>query len=82
MRSVSSPAIGLSIALGVLRVVGPQIAVLVPVAVAQLDEAHARLDEPPGQQALAAEIGGLLVVDAVQFLGRFRLVADVHHFGE
>ncbi len=82
MRSVSSPAIGLSMARGVPGVVGLQVAVLVPVAVAELDEPHARLDEPPGQQALAAEVGGLLVVDAVECLGRIRLVGEVHHVGK
>ena len=51
---------------------GPQVAVLVPVA--QLDKAHARLDEPPGQQALAPEIGCLLIVDCLKFLDRCRLV--------
>ncbi len=41
---------------GVAGVAGLQAAVLVPVAVRQLDEADAGLDEPPRQQALAAEV--------------------------
>src|SRR4051794_41903206 len=35
-----------------------QLPVLVPAAVTQLDEPHAGLDEPPGQQALAGGGGG------------------------
>ena len=67
---------------GVPGVVGLEVAVLVPVAVAQLDEPDARLDEPPGQQALAAEVGGLVVVDPVEGLGRVRLPGQVHHLGQ
>ena len=51
---------------GVPGVAGLQAAVLVPVAVRQLDEADAGLDEAPGQQALAAEVGGRRVVEAVE----------------
>ncbi len=58
---------------GVAGVAGLQAAVLVPVAVRQLDEADAGLDEAPGQQALAAEVGGRRVVEAVQLLRRRRL---------
>ena len=67
---------------GVPGVVGLQVAVLVPVAVAELDEPDARLDEPPRQQALAAEVGGVLVVDPVERLGRVRLLRQVHHVGK
>jgi len=45
-RSVRRPAIGVSTARACTRVLGLQVAVLVPVAVAQLDEPHAGLDEP------------------------------------
>ena len=58
---------------GVPGVAGLQAAVLVPVAVRQLDEADAGLDEAPRQQALAAEVGGRRVVEAVQRLRRRRL---------
>ena len=57
---------------GVLGVVGDHVGVGVPVVVVvgaagvDLDEPHAALDQPPGQQALAAEVGGLGLVDAVQ----------------
>ena len=51
---------------GVPGVAGLQAAVLVPVAVRELDEADAGLDEAPGQQALAAEVGGRRVVESVQ----------------
>ena len=42
----------------------------------------AGLDEAPGQQALAAEVGGRRVVEAVQALRRRRLAREVHDAGE
>ena len=61
---------------GVLRVPLLQVAVLVPldlaVAVRDLHEPHAALDEPPGQQALPAEVLGHRVVEAVQLVRRRR----------
>ena len=55
---------------GVLLVPFLEVAVLVPlherVAVRDLDEPHAALGEPAGQQALAAEVRGDRVVQAVQ----------------
>ena len=65
---------------GVLRVVLLQVAVLVPlVAVRDLHEPHAALGEPPGQQALPAEVRGRRVVEAVQLERRGRLAGDVLH---
>ena len=81
-RSVSRPAIGRSTARALRSVAGLEAAVLVPVAVRQLDEADAGLDEAPGQQALPAEVGGRRVVEAVQALRRRRLARQVHHAGE
>ena len=50
----------------------------------QLDEPHAALDQPPGDQALAGEdlrrrIG---IVKAVEPLGRRRLAAQAHELGD
>jgi hypothetical protein len=67
---------------GVPGVAGLQAAVLVPVAVRQLDEADAGLDEASGQQALVAEVGRRRVVEAVQPLRRRRLPREVHDAGE
>ena len=59
---------------GVVGVLG-QVRVLVPgrvggvVAVGHLDEPDARLAEPPGQQALPAEVVGRRVADAVEGQG-------------
>ena len=53
-RSVSSPAIGLSLCEAELAVVALEVGVGVPavgVAAVDLHEAHAALDHPPGQQA-------------------------------
>src|SRR5690606_16439316 len=58
-------------ATGVLQVLG-HVGVLVPgrvggaVAVGDLDEADAALAQPTGEQALAAEVVGRLLVDAVE----------------
>ena len=45
-------------AAALLAVLCLEVAVLVPAAVAELDEPHAGLDEPAGQQALPAEVVG------------------------
>ena len=50
---------------GVLLDAGRQVAVLVPGFVEELHEAHAALDEPPGEQAVAGEAGLLGRFDAV-----------------
>ena len=68
-------------------VVGHQIGVGVPVVVVvgaagvDLDEADAALDQPPGDQALAAEVGGTRLVDAVELAGLGRFLAQVDGFG-
>ena len=79
MRSVSRPAIGWSVAAACLPWSGLELAMLVPAAVADLDEPHAGLGEAPGQQALAAEVVGLRRADAVELLRRLRLLRQVHH---
>ena len=67
---------------GVLGVVLDDVAVGVPVVVVvgaagvELDEAHAALDQPAGQQALAAEVVGLLLVDAVELLRLLGLLVE------
>ena len=43
-----------------------QVAVLVPAAVEELDEPHAALDQPAGEQAVGGEGAGLAGVGAVQ----------------
>ena len=56
LRSVSSAAVGWSVSPRSLRVVLAEVAVGVPLAVAiNLDEPHAPLHQPAGQQALLAE---------------------------
>ena len=66
-RSLSSAAIGWSVCAGVLGVVRHEVAVGVPVVVVvgaagiDLDEPHAALDQPPGQQAARAEVARLVV---------------------
>jgi hypothetical protein len=51
----------------VRREIAPMIGVLIPTAVRDLDEAHARLAEAPRQQALAAKVAALQV-PAAKFL--------------
>ena len=59
-RSVSRPAIGWSTARAIFVVPAHEVLVLVPqVAGGDLDEPHAGLGEPAGQQALPAEVVGL-----------------------
>jgi hypothetical protein len=50
------------------------------VARPHLDEADAALDEPAGEQAPAAKVGAHRIVEAVELLRRFGLVADVGGF--
>ena len=57
-RSAADPAIGLSMARAAVGERFLQVAVMVPAAERDLDEAHARFDEPAGQQALPAEAAG------------------------
>ena len=47
----------------------------------ELDEAHAALHEAAGQQALAAEIVGEGLSDAVQLLGGVGLLGEIDGFG-
>ncbi len=67
---------------GIAEVAGLEAAVLVPVAVRQLDETNASLDEAPRQEALAAEVGGCRIVEAVQAPCRRRFARKVHDPGE
>src|SRR5207302_244872 len=55
-------------------------AVVVPVAVVQLDEAHAPLRQAPGQQAVGGE-GAVPAVRAVQVEDFPGLAGDVHQPG-
>ncbi len=72
-RSASRPAIGRSTSRAFCAWSLLQVAVLVPlVAVGNLHEAHAALGEPPGHQALAAEVLRLRVVEAVELARRRR----------
>ncbi len=80
---MSRPAIGLSTARALFSWPCLQAGVLVPavgadVGTEQLDESHAPLDQPPGDQAFAGEdlrrrIG---IVKTVEPLGRRRLAAQ------
>ena len=53
------------------------VAVVVPVAVIELDEPHAALGQPPGQQAVGGE-RAVAPFRAVQIENVRRLVRDVH----
>ena len=72
---------------GVVVVIFFQVTVGVPVGVVvvsagvNLDEAHTALDEPPGEQALAAEVVGAVVAKAVQFPDVFRFAVEVSRLG-
>ena len=50
----------------------------------QLDEPHAALDQPPGDQAFAAEDlrRRVRIVEAVEPLGRRRLAVKAHELGD
>ena len=85
-RSFSSAAIGWSTASAVARVIGFEAAVGVPgagaaAAVLDLNEAHAALDQPPRRQQLHAEVAAVRLVEAVERLGRRRLLGEVDHLG-
>ena len=47
----------------------------------QLDDAHAALDQPPGDQALVGERRRIAVGDTVRPERRLRFAADVEHLG-
>ena len=49
---------------------------LVPAAVEELDEPHAALGQPPGQQAVGGEGPGLASLGAVQLEDRARARSD------
>ena len=79
LRSLSRPAIGLVHGAAELGVVLLDLGVGVPLAAraaVELDEADAALDEAAGEQAVAAEDGGLRLIDAVERLGRVGLLAS------
>ena len=72
---------------GVQSVVGDAIVVTVPsvldvsAAAVELDEAHAFLEKPPGDETFATEIGGEFVVESVGFAGGCAFVVEIHHLG-
>ena len=53
----------------------------VPATGIKLDEADALLEQAPGDQALASEVGGALVIKAVHLAGLVAFVAEVHGVG-
>ncbi len=59
-----------------------QVAVLIPAHVIELDEAHAALGQPAGQQAVRGVAAGLLHVRAVQVEDRLRLAREVGQLGD
>ena len=73
---------GLSMAVQLRPEAVSQIAVVVPAALGELDEANARFDEPAGDQTLPAEILRRSIADAVERPGGRRLVVEVEHFGQ
>ncbi len=60
------------------RQIARQIAVLIPAAMVQLDEAHAALGQAPGQQTIRRIRARLARVRAVQIKNVFRLAGSVH----
>ena len=59
-----------------------KVAVLVPTSVHELHEPHSALDHPPREEAVARETAvGAVVVDAVEFLDRLRLVRQIREVG-
>ena len=60
---------------------GVPVGVVVVAAGVELDEAHAALDEAAGHEALAAELFGALIVQAVELLGLGRFACDVDGLG-
>ena len=86
MRSLSSAAIGWSVApawrLWLVDEVAVGVPVVVVVAAAGVDlhESHAALDQPAGQQAARAEVAGLVAVEAVQVARRLRFLAQIDGF--
>ena len=66
-----------------LRVVGYQIAMGVPVvivvAAARIDlhESHSALDQSPRRQAAVSKIAGLVAIEAVQVTSRLRLLTHI-----
>ena len=57
-----------------------QLAVMVPIAMVELDEAHAALGQAARQQAVRGEGAGLFRVLAVQFEGVRRLFRKIGQF--
>ena len=60
------------------RQIARQVAVLIPAAMVQLDEAHAALGQAPGQQTIRRVRARLTRVRAVQIKNVFRLTRRVH----
>ena len=71
-----------------LAVVFGEVFVAVPVAAREavvgatpnLDEAHAALEQPPGREAAAAEIGGDFFIEPIELASGSRLAGDFEHF--
>ena len=83
-RSVSRPAIGLSVSWQRRVWLPVQVRVRVPSAAAagiQFDETDAALHQPPRQQAVGAELRRDLVIHAVEFARGLRFLGEVHRFG-
>ena len=62
--------------------IGVEVEMMIPVAMRDLDEAHAGFDELAREQALAAEVVRGRFADAVELLRRVALAAEVHHAGQ
>lgn len=77
---VQQPRDGLVGRAGMPAVVFLQITVLIPAAVADFDEAHARFEQSPSHQALPTEVIGPGGADAIQRLRPGRLAAQADHF--
>ena len=60
---------------------GVPVVVVVGAAGIKLDEPHAPLHEPAGEQAAPAKIGSARVVEAVEFLCLFGFACQVHRLG-
>ena len=58
-----------------------QIAVVIPIAVEQLDEANVPFGQPPGQEAIVGE-RGFARLRAIHFQDFIGFLGDVHQFGD
>ena len=82
-RSVTSAAHGLIDFLGDARDLRLEVAVMVPVAVIKLNEPHAALGQPAGQQAVGREraVGPLRAVQVEHVLRLVRNIDQLRHAG-